>query len=285
MKKIYVFILVLVMMTGTLNAQKYYARLGVGVGLGLTYYGNSYDRTITGSTSDVTEMKSGSLGTGLNINLGVGYMFSKYIGVELGFNEFIGFGVKTKYTQTQSVYSQQWDDKYKAMSFQIIPSLVITPGLEKINPYGRFGLIIGVINSTNYSYTNTQSNMPTLKASTTTVEKYKDKDYGGVALGFAAAVGVDYNLSEQLSLYAEVNLNGVNYSPKKGKVVEWSKDGVDQMTLATTTTKDLEWEYVKKLDRQVVIPSTSPDQVLKESAILTNVGISIGVKFKFGGAN
>jgi opacity protein-like surface antigen len=283
MRKNYVFLLVLIFMAGTLNAQKYYARLGIGAGFGLSYYSSqSVNRTIIGNTSDVIESKSGSLGSGLNINLAGGYMFSKYIGVELGFNEFIGFGVKTKYSLTQTGYEQQFDDKYKGMSFQIIPALVLTPGFEKINPYARFGLIIGVVNSTNYSYTNTKTGNPEFKAATT-VENYKEKDFGGVALGFAAAIGAEYNLTEMISLYAEVNLNGVNYSPRKGKVLEWTQDGVDQMPLMTT--KDKEWEYVKTLDDKVSIPSGSPNQFLKETALLTNVGISIGVKFKFGGAN
>jgi opacity protein-like surface antigen len=280
MKKVYILVLAVFVMAGTLNAQKFYARLGVGMGFGLSYYGPSWDETINGNISDVSESKSGSLGTGLNINLGLGYMFSKYLGVDLGFNEFIGFGVKTKYSQTQTGFSQQWDDKYVGRSFQIIPALVITPGFEKLNPYGRFGLIIGVINQTNYSYTNTQTSIPDAKASNTTVEKYKDKDYGGISLGFAAALGADFNLSKNFTVYAEINLNGVNYSPKKGKVVEWTRDGVDQKPLLTT--KDLEWEYVKKLDDKVNIPSDSPNQYLKESALLTNAGISIGAKFRFG---
>jgi hypothetical protein len=75
----------------------------------------------------------------------------------------------------------------------------------------------------------------------------------------------------------------LNYSPKKGKVAEWTVDGVDQIPLSTT--RDLEWEYVKTLDKTVNIPTGSPDQVLKETAMLTNVGISIGMKFRFGGAN
>jgi len=284
MKKTYLLVIAISMIAGTINAQKYYARLGVGVGLGLSYYdGQTGNETINGGTSSVVDIKSGSLGTGLNVNLGLGYMFSKYLGVDLGFNEFIGFGVKTKYNLTQGAYSQQFDDKYSCKMFQIIPALFITPGFEKINPYGRFGLIIGVINQTNYSYTNTRSDIPDLKAVNSTVENYKDKDSGGIALGFSTAVGADYKLNDKLTLYAEINMNGVNYSPKKGKVVEWTKDGVDQIPLLQT--KDLEWEYVKTLDKEVNIPDSSPDQYLKESAILTNVGIGIGLKFRFGGAN
>ena len=281
MKKTFLLTCIILVMAGTINAQKYYARLGVGVGFGLAFYGPSVDRTINGNTSDVSQMKSGSLGTGLNINLGAGYMFSKYIGADLGFNEFIGFGVKTKYNLTQTNYTQQYDDKYAGKMFQIIPSIVITPGFEKINPYGRFGLIIGISN-TNYSYTNNRTGSA-LKAGVTTVENYKDKDFGGVALGFATALGVDYHINGKFGLYAEINLNGVNYSPKKGKVVEWTKDGVDQIPISTT--KQLQWEYVKSFDNKATIPDSSPDQLLKETAVMTNVGISIGVKYRFGGGN
>ena len=280
MKKTFLLACVILMMSGITNAQKYYARLGVGVGFGLAFYGPSADRTINGNTSDVTEMKSGSLGSGLNINLGGGYMFSKYIGVDLGLNEFIGFGVKTKYSMTQTGYTQQYDDKYTGKMFQIIPAIVITPGFEKINPYGRFGLLIGITN-TNYSYTNTISG-GALKAGAAS-ENYKDKDYGGVALGFATALGVDYHINGNFGIYAEINLNGVNYSPKKGKVVEWTKDGVDQIPISTT--KQLQWEYVKSLDNKATIQDSSPDQLLKETAVMTNVGISIGVKYRFGGNN
>ena len=57
-------------------------------------------------------------------------------------------------------------------------------------------------------------------------------------------------------------------------------DGVDK--LPDATTKQKEWKYEKTHDTQVSIPDSDPDQVPKQSATLTNVGISIGVKYKFG---
>ena len=82
------------------------------------------------------------------------------------------------------------------------------------------------------------------------------------------------------TLYAEINLNGLTYSPTKGKTTEWTVDGVDQ--LPNARSKDKEWEYVKTLDSKVNIPDSSPNQHLKESYTLSNAGISIGAKFRFG---
>ncbi len=272
MKKIMMFTLVIVLMTGVANSQNFYARFGGGAGLGLSYYTSNFgDRTMDGDNNYYTyDMKSYSMGSGANINLGLGYMFSKQIGVEMGFNEFIGFGIG----QTIDISSilnpessvDQVKDNYSAMMFQIVPSLVITPGFEKINPYGRFGVILGVVNKITNTVDGTQMD-------------YKDKGYGGLAIGFAAAIGADYNLNNKIALYAEVDLNGLNYSPKKGKRTEWTIDGVDKMPEAKT--RDKEWNYVKKIDYSENIPSDSPDKRQKYSVPLSNVGLNIGIKFRF----
>ena len=278
MRKIMILTLVIGLVAGVTNAQKFYGRIGIGPEVGLCYYNGYFgDYTIT-STSDVQKVKNGSLGSGFNVNLGFGFMFSKYVGLDLGLNQFIGFGIKSNYSNTQSTYSMESDHKISAKMFQIVPAIVITPGLEKINPYARLGLILGVMNRISYTYSQTATNVPYLKETFT--EDSKEIDRGGVALGCAAALGVDFVLSEMVSLYAEIDLNALNYAPTKGKYKEWTIDGVDQ--LPDATTKEKEWEYVKELDYDEDIPDGSPDKYLKESAVLTNVGINFGVKFKFG---
>lgn len=284
MKKIGILFLMIILFSGAMNAQKYYARLGVGVALGLGYYDPVYeDHTIT-TTSDKSVFKNSSLGSGLNINLGGGYMFSKYIGVDLGLNEFIGFGVKTKLDRNIPGNSSTINDKTKSSMFQVIPALVITPGLEgKINPYGRFGIILGLMNRVKYEYDETTDATPEKSTLVVNTEKSKETRKGGVALGYSVAVGADYNLSEKLSLYAEIVMNGLTYAPTKGKYDEWTINGIDQIPIRPTIDK--EWEYKKECDNMAVIDPGSPNQYPKQSYTLTNVGINIGVKFRFGPAN
>jgi opacity protein-like surface antigen len=278
MKKMMLLALVIGFMANAANSQNFIVRAGVGAGYGLAYYNGYFGNETKTTSTDELFMKSTSLGSGFNINVGFAYMFSKYLGVDLGLNGFIGFPIKSTYNNTQAFYSDQSDDKTSCKMFQIIPAVVITPGLEKINPYMRLGAIIGVLNRISYANNDTRT-LSTLKATTRT-ENYKEQVRGGVALGVAAAIGVDYNLTGNLALYAEVDYNGLNYAPTKGKYTSWTIDGVDQ--LPSATTKEKEWEYVKKLDDATTIPDDSPNKVQKQSASLSNVGINIGVKFRFG---
>ncbi|MEI6899087.1 MAG: outer membrane beta-barrel protein [Bacteroidota bacterium] len=279
MRKLFFLTLVMGFFTITMQAQSFYARLGVGATMGLTHYDGSFgNQTLVGTTSDITELRSTGLGSGLNIDLGLGKMFSPYIGVELGLNYFMGFGIKATYNGTAGSYTQTGENKISAKMFQIIPAIVITPGFEKLNPYGRFGLIIGVGGGIKNAITS--NNTGGLKASSV---DYIEKESGGVALGFSTALGADYHIGSALSLFAEINLNGLQYSPSKGKIDTWTVDGIDRLPFATT--KEKQWDYVSKLDSQVDIPDGSSNQLLKQTAILTNVGISIGVKFSFGGGS
>jgi opacity protein-like surface antigen len=284
MKKIGLMLLVIILCAGSLSAQKYYARLGVGVALGLSYYDRTHqDQTITATTNN-SVYKNSSLGSGLNINLGGGYMFSKYIGVDLGLNEFIGFGVKTKLDRSVTGNSNTTDDKTKSSMFQVIPALVITPGLEgKINPYGRFGIILGLMNRVKYEYNDVTEFLPEKATLIQNTEHSKETRKGGVALGFSVALGADYQLSEKLSLFGEIVMNGLTYAPTKGKYDEWTINGIDQIPIRPTVDK--EWEYKKEIDNNAVEDQGSPNQVPKQSYTLTNVGINIGIKFRFGPAN
>jgi opacity protein-like surface antigen len=282
MKKIIAIAWVIGLMTGAAQAQNFYCRGGIGAAYGLSYYNRGYGNYTSTFSSFSFDMKSYNHGTGLNPNIGFGYMFSPYIGVELGLNEEIGFVKKTSnnFENSGPNPSTQSENSTSGTMFQIIPAVVITPGFEKVNPYGRAGIIIGALTRVKAVNSTTRTGTPeNLKASTT--EDQTVRLSGGVALGFAGAVGVDFNLNKNLGLYAEITYTGLNYSPRKGKITVWTVDGVDQ--LPSKTTKEKEFEFVKKLDTDISIPDSEPDKALKESFPLSNVGINIGVKFKFGG--
>jgi len=277
MKKIYVMVLAICMMAGTLNAQKAYVRLGVGGGVGLKQYEGSTwaDETRT-STSDNVVIKSMGLGGGFNANLAFGFMLSDYVGIELGVNEFIGLGNKIHSSSTNSSYDYSSDAKLSGMMLQLIPAIIITPGLEKVNPYARLGMSIGILPSVVMKDNSTSTGGESLKATSSSEDNVKL--YGGVALGFTAAGGIDFNLSEKLAFFGEIVFNGITYAPAKGKYTKYTVDGVDK--LATMTTRDKEWTFEKKYDADEVIPEGSPDKKPKQSVNFSNVELNIGIKFK-----
>ncbi len=255
------------------SAQTNYIRFGVGGGLGLNQYnGSSWsDEQQINNTLDNLTIKSQGLGGGFNINLAFGHMMSKYIGIEVGVNEFIGLNKKTHNTRTTTTGNTSstatQDEKMSGMMLQLVPTIIITPGLEKINPYARLGMILGILPSQTYGFDATDN---------TGSGVYKEKNYGGIAAGFTAAGGVDYHLSGKMVLYAEMVFNGITYAPTKGKVTEATADGVDQ--LPTYTTRDKEWTYEKTYDTKANIPIGSADKRNKVSYNFSNVELNIGIK-------
>jgi hypothetical protein len=287
MKKISVMVLVICLMAGMANAQKIYVRLGVGGGIGLKQYGQFYDYFYQGSypwaneneteTSDNVELKSMGLGGGLNATLAAGFMLSDHIGIELGVNEYIGLNKKTKYTFNSNTHDETWEYKISGKMLQIIPAIVITPGLEKINPYARIGMIVGILPSVVSKGDGSYTNKGEYKATTQT-DIYKYKSSGGVALGFTAAGGADIMLGEKFVFFGELVFNGITYAPKKGKLKEWTEDGKDMLPDAKTIQK--EWTYEKKYNADDEIPEGSPNKLQKESFNFSNVELNIGIKMK-----
>jgi opacity protein-like surface antigen len=277
MKKIYMVVLAVCMMAGTLNAQKMYIRGGLGGGVGLKQYVLNVwaDETAT-ATTDNYVVKSLGLGGGFNVNAAFGYKFSDYVGIEFGINEFIGMGKKVNGSRTGTTNDFTSEDKISGMMLQVVPAVVISPNLEKVNPYARLGMIIGVLPSivVNSSKTSTSGGV----SRATTITESKQKLHGGLALGFTAAAGASFNLSDKLALYGEFVFNGITYAPSKRIYKTYTVDGVDK--LANMTTKEKEMEFVKKYDADENIPDGSPDKAPKVSFNFSNVELNIGVVIK-----
>ena len=275
MKKLILLALAFALTAGMAHAQKAYLRLGLGGGVGLVQYNDNWYNETKTSSADNIEMRSASLGSGFNANLAFGYMFSQYIGMELGVNQFLGMAKKTTYSASSNTMDDAGTQKIAGTMLQIVPAVVITPGIEKVNPYARLGMIIGVLPAITSSYEETITTNGGFKA--TSKFEGKTRDYGGVALGFTAAAGAAFQLSEKLSFFGELVFNGVTYSPAKGKIKTYTVDGTDE--LGSLPTKAKEWTYERKMDLDEQIPSGSPDKRQKVTANFSNVELNVGIKF------
>jgi len=281
MKKIFLLILAISLLAGTAFAQKTYLRLGVGGGMGLKQfmgYGwiDEDEMETNDETYDNIIVKSMGLGGGFNANLAFGFMVSDNVGIELGVNEAISLPKKTKYTYNGDSYDDNYEVKISGMMLQIVPAIVLTPALEKVNPYARIGMIIGVLATGKEKYNYTYSGEDEYKATHTA--DYTSKVSGGIALGYSVAGGVSFNLGEKLAFFAELVFNGLTWAPSKGKYTEVVVDGVDQ--LPDMTTKEKEWTFEKKYDMNEDIPDGSPDKEPKMSVNLSNAALNVGIKLK-----
>jgi len=249
------------------RAQQIYIRAGLGIAASTAAF-NTTDYNITTSSAVYTTKKQG-LGTGMPFVVAAGYNFSKHFALELGVDYIYGFSLK----QTGNGGSYSTDSKWHGQMLSIVPAFVMSLPLDKFKPYARLGLKLGVLS--NVIYQRHEINTGSFKL-TGDDGMIKSKDYGGVAIGAQAALGTDFVLGKVISLFGEIQLDGISYSPKHYKYTEYTKNGVDQ--LATMTVSQKQFDYVKETDLMVSSPDDQPAKLNRTTHQFGNIGLVLGVK-------
>jgi len=137
----------------------------------------------------------------------------------------------------------------------------------------RIGVIIG-FGSFHMDY---ESNSDVFNGTTTTYST-KSEFKEGIAVGFNAAIGLNYALNEKLTLFGEVNYIGMSYEPLKWTLTEMNRDGTDLLPQLEIVDKEIEFvdSYIK--DRSNINPD-EPGKELKTSTPFSSIGLNFGVKF------
>jgi len=267
--------MILVLLPALIFAQGIYVRGGLGIATSLSPgYWYQVTRTTSGSTTQtVDEYKKNGFGSGIPFVLAGGYYLSENFAIELGVDYFMGFSHKMNddYSTSYHKYNEH------ATMLSLVPAVVFRVQLDKITPYARLGVKIGILNSLvgKEEYTSAYG----IEAPTTLTEStYKDK--GGIAIGGQAALGAEYALGDKLSVFAEINIDAISYSPKKGKYTVYKVDGADKLGSMSTNAK--EWEYVKSTNSTDTQTDSDPAKYLKYNRSLTNGALILGVKFTIG---
>lgn len=267
MKRITLFLVCLLLTGFSIKAQKVYIRAGLGASV--TTAATYYDQATTTSSENKIVTKKSGIGTGLPFVVAAGYMVSPNIGFELGVGYFYGFTRKT----TDIYYNSTHDTKKQGQMLSLVPALVVAFDLEKVKPYARLGLKLGVWNNVFYKYEDIGDEP---EKSSGNVSNKNEKDYGGLAIGVQAATGVDFKISDLVSLFGEIQVDGINFSPKHGKITKYEVNGTDQ--LASLSTREKEWDYEKEVDYLHTGSSDEPDKCPKTNHSFNNVGLMIGIK-------
>jgi outer membrane protein W len=251
------------------------AYVGVYVGYNATAGAANMEGVVNSSntiTGNEYENIKFSFGKGVNAGLSFGYMFNENIGAEFGVQYLIGD--KTKYSRTDNsgFFGVTTSGDKSAKMIQIKPTIVLATTIKNITPYAKFGIVIGSGKIT--SNENTPIGSFLEYAETRELK-------GGMALGFTAAMGLNFPLSKNLSISGELNMINMQYSPKKGTLVKYTENGVDKLSTLSVSQKEI--EFVKKEINNFRTPTvtTSPR---KEAAIAMpfgSIGINVGVKYSF----
>ncbi len=278
MKNILLILVFTIMMAGikseALYGQQFYVGLNAGYGLKIPsgVHNNMYTSNTTINTTTFSEKINFSLGQGLNIGLTGGCTISKNAFAELNVSYLNGDPVNAKYTSTDTSSNYYFNENcsLKAKMLFLNPALQLSMSSDRqLDPYIRFGIIFGI----GKVYEN---NDMIISGS------YYEKSFvyqGGNALGVSSALGVMYKANELMSMFCEVRMNAVSYSPGRGEMTEFTQDGVDR--LSTQTLHDKEFVFVDSytLDQSAPVDLTKPSETLKDYLALNSFGFHFGLKF------
>jgi hypothetical protein len=252
---------------------KFYVNVGIGGGVSTSSSFNmlyDYDGKSTPPTVNVHPV---GFGNGFNGYATFGYRFIKYLAVEVSVNEFLGIPVSGD-SVVNILGASQSDVKIGGRLLSVIPAIVISAGLEKINPYARFGLLIGAIPSVISKYSN--GNATTNPA--TSLEIYNHY-YGGVALGYAAAGGATFKITKLINLFAELQFTHATWSPDHSEITQYTVNGQDKLPTLSTYEKQVDYVFKKAISGTLDL--SQPRQELKETMPFSTFAINAGITFNF----
>ncbi len=300
--------LVVGLLSSNASAQGAYVNVGAGFGFGdgSMQGTNSMLSEVDGVTTQDTETAVfGSLGSGINFGAGFGYMFNENFGAELGVNYLIGrqFITTSEENETNTVAGSggggsitttingKDTDAMSANLLRINPSFVLVGNGDKIRPYAKFGVMLGFGKA---MATSTETGSYSDGTNTGTYEDVTTLEWsGGIGFGFSGAIGASYSLSDNMSLFAEMNMNNMSLAPSSLVITGSTGTATDPSGTTTTdyltgsTVYQLQTNYVDEITASSNTGAnpnqsdTSPRDELKSKVGLGSVGISIGLKISF----
>jgi len=286
MKLILTFLLAAFFCIGQLFSQGLYVKINAGYGVpsstqNLEEY-NNYTSNYTGGdyVEDITERVNFSLGQGINLGGNIGFMFNANFGVDLGLSYLVGGKIKsTDFSNYESYFEEVRDNKLttSATMLRVAPSFILVADMIKINPYARFGAVIGkgkiTQSNSNYYYYRDPDNI--YEATEELTLELSD----GISFGLSASIGALYNIAGNISIYGEFSMISMSYAPEKGKAVKYLLNGNDSLDELPRYEKEI--LFLDKLDESSETSQNEPGRRLKQNLPFGSFGLNVGVRIGF----
>lgn len=247
--------------------QKLYLNLDAGYGFPMNTQSQFLENYTYNENGFEVENIHLSLGEGFQFGGALGVMFNKHIGIEAGVTYLKG---NTTTGEWISDYSESYISVRSNM-LNITPGIVVAAGFDRVNPYAKFGMVIG-------------SGKIILES-----EEYYDGDEmfmkmvlnDGIAYGVNAGLGANVNLSDRIAIFGEVYSRNLAYSPKRGEITEYTWNGEDQ--LADMEVYDKQMVFVDEMKHSYDDPvnETEPSEELGSKYPFGTIGVKIGLRIGF----
>ncbi|CAL1518241.1 outer membrane beta-barrel protein [Chitinophaga sp. MM2321] len=186
---------------------------------------------------------TGSYGEGVRGGLSVGYNINKYMAVEGTFNYFhskknlMTRNLTTIVGSGKELGGVESHGYVNAIDFA--PSLVLSPGMEKVNPYVRFGVVVPLwgrlyIETDAYQLSAPPPSIPVPGAMIQTTIHRKEEIKPNPTIGFQGALGVSFNVSPRFDIFVEAEYRNVPVKSKEKEITTYE----EAHTLVNGTTGD-----------------------------------------------
>jgi len=257
---------------------------------------------------------TGSYGEGVRGGLTFGYNINKYLSVEGTFNYFSSR--KNLMTRQQTLLAGTTtqlghvESRGHVNAVDFAPSLVVSPGYEKVNPYVRFGVVVPLWGrlyiETDASQTSAvPAGLPVPPGSQifTTINR-KEEVKPNATIGFQGALGVSFMLSDRFDIFVEAEYRNVPVRSKSKEITRYEEvntlvasNGTPIRELSRRNLNDLSvaernTEYVTILDQNSNTPvnqqgakviykdENRPSNDLKSYINIGGLGANAGIKFR-----
>jgi hypothetical protein len=279
MKKAILPVILLFVLSGTSFSQGIYLRAGTGYGLPVatSTIGEVYHRTydpanINNPNSYSTKIVSASYGAGMNFNFAIGYKFNENFIFDLNVQYLLGskFETSDNYVDMDFPGTETTTNTTSAKGFLFNPAFIFSAGFGKAAPYGRFGVVVS---------------SPTI---TDNEKYYYDLDgvnqydriwvYNkGLSLGYSAAVGMNWKLSDKLDIYTEANFISMTYYPTEGEMTKYDYNGTDYLPNLYVYQKQINFE--RTYDPQATTDFSKPSVQAIRSFAFSSASVEVGIRF------
>lgn len=275
------------LISASLGAQGLYVKLNVGYGVPAATQNNeefsNYTSTYAGGdySDETVERVNFSLGKGINIGGNIGWMFNSNFGIDLGVSYLMGG--KTEATGSELYdswyyYTSETKSTVSSSMFRFSPSFILVADMLKINPYARFGVVIGkgkiVYEMTELYYEDYFDDI------TEDTWKSKLELSDGMSIGLTAGIGALYNVAGNISVFGELSMISMTYAPEKGKLVEYTRNGEDYLMELQRYEKEI--IFLDKIDGLDYEPQgDEPQKQLKTNMPFGSFGLNFGIRIGF----
>ncbi|MFT4523106.1 MAG: hypothetical protein ACI8ZN_002058 [Bacteroidia bacterium] len=271
------------------SAQNLFFSLQSGYGIGLNKINSNQSYSSTYNYDDETgkgteEMNSSSFGHSINFGGSIGYLVNNHLGFEIAatWSQSATFKSEEFYEGRSDEYNYLEQEHYvmssKASMLQLCPSIQYLFGTNKLQPYVKLGLVVGI------GKIDLQDSYSALYKEDGEKETYTYKDDyvydGGTAIGFHCTGGVHYRVNKNISFFGELKNTSLSYAPTKGEWLKSTEDGKEEpLTEYETYEKKVNFVDSYTENYQDDFDPNKPSTALKTNYAFSALTFNIGFTF------